>query len=91
MQVSWPDGRSADAVWQGLARFTEPDNDHMVELRDMVTLDQAAGELGTTAIALFAHAARGITWAGLVGEVGITTRQDVERYRRDRLHPVALQ
>jgi hypothetical protein len=63
----------------------------MVELRDMVTLDQAAGELGTTAIALFAHAARGIIWAGLVGDKWITTRQEVERYRRERLHRVAFQ
>ena len=63
----------------------------MVELRDMVTLDQAAGELGTTAIALFAHAAHGIIWAGLVGDKWITTRQEVERYRRERLHLVVHQ
>jgi hypothetical protein len=53
--------------------------------------DQAAGELGITPIALVAHPARGTIWAGIVGETWITTRQEVERYRRERLHPVALQ
>jgi hypothetical protein len=60
----------------------------MIELRDMVTLDQAAGELGMTAIALFARAARGIIWAGVVDHTWVTTRTEIERYRRELLTPI---
>jgi hypothetical protein len=64
------------------------ENERMIELHDMVTLDQAAGELGMTAIALFARAAKGIIWAGVVGETWVTTRTEIERYQREQLPPI---
>lgn len=54
-----------------------------------VTLDEAADDLGVTAIALFARAARGTVWAGLVGTTWVTTHQEVERIRSERLLPAA--
>jgi hypothetical protein len=51
----------------------------MIEIRDMLTLDQAAAELGVAPIALFARASRGVFWTGLVGRTWVTTRQEVTR------------
>jgi hypothetical protein len=60
----------------------------MMDIRDIVSLDVAADELGVTPIALFARASRGIIWAGLVGTTWVTTQAEVERYRRENLGPV---
>lgn len=55
-----------------------------------VTLDQAADELGVSAIDLFAQAVRGTVWAGVIGTTWVTTRQELERIRSERLQPVAV-
>lgn len=54
-----------------------------------VTLDHAAAELGVTAITLFARAVRGTFWVGVLGTTWVTTREEVERIRSERVESPA--
>jgi hypothetical protein len=56
-----------------------------MNLDDIISLADAAQDLGIDPSGLRAQAAAGRLQARLVGKTWITTRQEVERYRRDRL------
>ena len=56
-----------------------------MNLDDIITLAEAAEALGVAAVTLRAQAARGRIHARLVGKNWITTREEVERYRREHL------
>lgn len=70
--------------WQGGRGRSGPYATPMHE-RYYVTLDQAADELGVSAVDLFAKAVHGIVWVGLIGTTWVTTRQEIERVRSERL------
>lgn len=59
-----------------------------MKLDDIISLAEAADELGIDPSGLRAQAAAGRLEAKLVGKTWITTRQEVERYRRDHLGQV---
>lgn len=56
-----------------------------MELEDLMSLNDAAKELGVAAVTLRAQASRGRLRAVNVGGSWITTRQDVDRYRAAHL------
>jgi hypothetical protein len=56
-----------------------------MNLDDIVSLAEAAAALGVAPGTLRAHAGRGWIRARLVGRAWITTRAEVERYRREQL------
>jgi excisionase family DNA binding protein len=57
-------------------------------LTDIITLAEAAEELGIAASTLRHQAQAGRLEARNVGKTWITTRQEVERYRRENLGQV---
>jgi len=59
-----------------------------VKLSDIITLAEAAEELGIAASTLRHQAQGGRLEARNVGKTWITTRQEVERYRREQLGQV---
>jgi hypothetical protein len=56
-----------------------------MNLDDIISLADAAEDLGIDPSGLRAQAAAGRIEAKLVGKTWITTRQEVERYRAERL------
>jgi hypothetical protein len=52
---------------------------------DILTLAEAAEELGLAPVTLRAQAARGVLRTRLIGKTYITTRDELERYRREHL------
>jgi hypothetical protein len=54
-------------------------------LDELVTLAEAAESLGLAAVTLRAAAARGRVAGRKVGKTWVTTRAEVDRYRRERL------
>ena len=54
-------------------------------LDEVVALNEAADELGLARVTLRAQAGRGILVARNLGTTWITTRKEVERYRREHL------
>lgn len=57
-------------------------------LADVISLDEAAGDLGIKPVTLRAAAGDGRFYAKKVGNTWITTHAAVEAYRRDRLGKV---
>jgi hypothetical protein len=54
-------------------------------LEDIITLAEAAAELGIASVTLRAAVGRGRLRARLIGKTWVTTRDEVERYRRESL------
>lgn len=57
-------------------------------LEDIVTLAEAAEALGIAPVTLRAQAAHGKLRARLIGKTWVTTKAEVERYRREHLGQV---
>jgi excisionase family DNA binding protein len=60
----------------------------MDQLNDIMTLAEAADELGIAASTLRHQASTGRLRARLIGKTWVTTRDEVERYRREQLGKV---
>lgn len=60
----------------------------MDQLKDIMTLAEAAEELGLAAVTLRAAVSRGTLRARLIGKTYVTTRDEVARYRREHLGKV---
>lgn len=60
----------------------------MEQLNDILTLAEAADELGLAQVSLRAAVSRGTLRARLIGKTYVTTRDEVVRYRREHLGQV---
>ena len=54
-------------------------------LDDIITLAEGGALLGLAPVTLRAQAARGVLRARRIGKTWVTTREEVERYRREHL------
>jgi hypothetical protein len=52
---------------------------------DIITLAEAGALLGLAPVTLRAQATRGVLRARRIGKTWVTTREEVERYRREHL------
>ena len=52
---------------------------------DIITLAEAGALLGLAPVTLRGQASRGVLRARRIGKTWVTTREEVERYRRDHL------